>query len=320
MKAKVIPKDTCSPSDAGPDCSGHYRKSDSGHEPAPSRFNPEIPGAFSDRMTTSGTRSCALRPTVPSALAEGPVVLPLQNLTASGLSHRRTARGSRQTCRPASLALRRLEAGVPFVPEEGNPSVWYRWAKRTFDIAGAGLLLVLLAPLLAATWAILFVTTRGKPLFRQVRLGLGGRPFVMYKFRTMTLDAAQRQHEVVNEKDGPIFKNRRDPRITRIGRILRKTSIDELPQLINVLKGDMSLVGPRPPVPSEVARYLPWQRRRLAVKPGLTCLWQVSGRSEIGFEDWVRMDLWYARHQSFWVDLRLLAKTPWAVLRAHGAY
>lgn len=289
--------------------------------PRPSIPIPETPGKLSARMIAPGTPSSVIRPTVPSALAEGPIMLPLQNLTPRGSS--RTSgrrRVSRPAYRPPSLASQRLESGVAFVPEAGNSSPGYRRAKRTLDILGAGLLLVLLAPLLAATYAVLFVTTRGKPLFRQVRLGLGGRPFVMYKFRTMTLDAAQRQHEVPNEKDGPIFKNRRDPRITRIGRILRKTSIDELPQLINVLKGDMSLVGPRPPVPSEVARYRPWQRRRLAIKPGLTCLWQVSGRSEIGFEDWVRMDLWYARHQNLWVDLRLLAKTPWAVLRGHGAY
>ncbi len=272
-------------------------------------------------MIASDPRLHMPRPTVPSALAEGPIVLPLQNLTAGRRSQRHATRPLfRPGCQPTSLALQRLEAGLPFVPEEGNPSCAYRRAKRAMDVLGAGLLLVLLAPLLAATYAVLWVTTRGKPIFRQVRLGLGGRPFVMYKFRTMTLDAAKRQHEVVNEKDGPIFKNRRDPRITRIGRILRKTSIDELPQLINVLKGEMSLVGPRPPVPGEVARYRPWQRRRLAVKPGLTCLWQISGRSEIGFEDWVRMDLWYARHQSLWLDVRLLLKTPWAVLRGHGAY
>lgn len=248
-------------------------------------------------------------------------MLPLQSLGAKRLPHRQAARPPAGPKRPpVSLALQRLEKGLAFVPHEGNSSCLYRHAKRATDILGAALLLVLLAPLLAITYAVLWVTTRGNPIFRQVRLGLGGRPFVMYKFRTMTLDAAQRQHEVINEKDGPIFKNRRDPRITHVGRILRKTSIDELPQLINVLKGQMSLVGPRPPVPGEVARYRPWQRRRLAVKPGLTCLWQVSGRSEIGFEDWVRMDLWYASHQAFWLDVFLLLQTPWAVLRGHGAY
>jgi lipopolysaccharide/colanic/teichoic acid biosynthesis glycosyltransferase len=230
----------------------------------------------------------------------------------------------RRLCRgPSSFwprATNASPAGEAFVAEEGNPSAAYRCAKRLVDIVGAIALLAVLWPVLLATYVALWVTTRGKPVFRQVRLGLGGRPFMLYKFRTMTLDAASRQHEVVNEKDGPIFKNRRDPRITRLGRILRKTSIDEMPQLFNVLKGDMSLVGPRPPVPAEVARYRPWQRRRLSVKPGLTCLWQVSGRSEVGFEDWVRMDLWYVRHQSLAVDMKLLAKTPWVVLTGRGAY
>ena len=142
----------------------------------------------------------------------------------------------------------------------------------------------------------------------------------MIKFRTMRLDADKLQHVVKNEKDGPIFKNRRDPRITRIGRLLRSTSIDEMPQLFNVLSGSMSLVGPRPPVAKEVVQYQPWQRRRLSVQPGLTCLWQVSGRSEIGFEEWVRMDLWYVRNQSFLTDLKLLARTPVSVVSGRGAY
>lgn len=213
----------------------------------------------------------------------------------------------------------RLAAGLPIVPAEGNQSPWYRVLKRVVDIVAAAVLLLLFSPIMAATWLVL-MATGGKPIFRQVRLGYRGRPMVMYKFRSMYPDADRRQHEVANEKDGPIFKNRRDPRITRIGRFLRATSIDELPQLFNVLRGDMSLVGPRPPLPKEVAQYKPWQRRRLAVKPGLTCLWQVSGRSEIGFEDWVRMDLWYIRSQSLLVDLKLLVRTPWSVLSGRGAY
>ena len=136
----------------------------------------------------------------------------------------------------------------------------------------------------------------------------------------MKLDAAEMQQRVQNEKDGPIFKNRHDPRITRIGTILRKTSIDEMPQLFNVLAGQMSIVGPRPPIQSEVEQYRVWQRRRLAVKPGLTCLWQVSGRSQIGFEDWVRMDIWYIKNQTFATDLKLLLKTPASVLSGKGAH
>jgi len=202
----------------------------------------------------------------------------------------------------------------------GNLSPAYRIAKRLLDIVGASGLLVVLGPVMLAVFLILLVATRGKPLFWQLRAGYRGRPFLMLKFRTMALDAARRQHEVPNEKDGPIFKNRRDPRVTRFGRLLRKTSLDETPQLFHVLFGRMSLVGPRPLPVEEVARFEPWQRRRLAVMPGLTCLWQVSGRSEIGFDDWVRLDLWYVRHQGLWTDLKLLLSTPASVLGCRGAY
>jgi lipopolysaccharide/colanic/teichoic acid biosynthesis glycosyltransferase len=219
----------------------------------------------------------------------------------------------------ATLALR-LALRQPLVAERGNRSACYRITKRAMDLVGALVLLGLLSPLMAATFLVLLVTTRGRPLFVQERLGLRGLPFPMFKFRTMYLDAERRQHEVRNEQSGPVFKNRRDPRVTRIGRILRALSIDELPQLFNVLAGHMSLVGPRPPVAKEVARYEPWQLERLSVKPGLTCLWQVSGRCEIGFEDWVRMDLWYVEHQSLWTDLKLLWKTPASVLSRRGAY
>lgn len=203
---------------------------------------------------------------------------------------------------------------------EGNESIAYLTAKRAFDLLGAVVLLVLFAPIMLTTLVVLAITTKGRPIFVQERVGLCGRLFRMFKFRTMALDAAARQHLVVNEKDGPIFKNRRDPRITRIGAFLRSTSIDEMPQLVNVLFGQMSLVGPRPPVPGEVAKYQPWQLRRLAVKPGLTCLWQVSGRCEIGFDDWVRMDIWYLNNQKIATDLKLLVKTPLSVLSRRGAY
>lgn len=213
-----------------------------------------------------------------------------------------------------------LVVAAPVIRAEGNLTVAYQAAKRAFDVIGALALLAVFSPIMATAWLVLTITTGGKAIFRQERVGHCGRTFTMYKFRTMSLDAASRQHEVSNEKDGPIFKNRRDPRITRIGRFLRSTSIDEMPQLVNVLLGQMSLVGPRPPLASEVARYQPWQVRRLAVKPGLTCLWQVSGRSEVEFDDWVRMDLWYIAHQNFWTDLSLLVRTPWSVLTGRGAY
>jgi lipopolysaccharide/colanic/teichoic acid biosynthesis glycosyltransferase len=213
-----------------------------------------------------------------------------------------------------------LTEGKPLTYPAGNRSWAYLAIKRLFDIVAAVVLLVLFAPIMVAVWAVLLVTTRGKPFFCQQRVGHCGRMFPMLKFRTMRLDADRVQAQVKNEKDGPIFKNRRDPRITPIGRILRSTSIDEMPQLLNVLFGHMSLVGPRPPIASEVAQYKAWQFGRLAVKPGLTCLWQVSGRSEIGFEDWVRMDLWYVEHQNLWTDLKLLVRTPLSVLSRRGAY
>ena len=142
----------------------------------------------------------------------------------------------------------------------------------------------------------------------------------MLKFRTMRPDADKLKHTVANEQDGPIFKNRRDPRITRLGRFLRKTSLDETVQLFHVLSGRMSLVGPRPLPVAEVAQLKAWHRRRLAAKPGLTCLWQISGRNEIGFEDWMRLDLRYVRHQSLWIDCKLLLYTPLSVLGGRGAY
>ena len=213
-----------------------------------------------------------------------------------------------------------LSSDRPLVAPGGNRSLAYRAAKRSIDVVGASLLLALLSPIMLGVCLILMVTTRGRPIFVQKRVGLGGRRFRMFKFRTMVVGADERQKLVANEHQGPIFKNRRDPRITRIGRFLRTTSLDETPQFLHVLWGDMSLVGPRPPVPREVMEYAPWQRRRLSVKPGLTCLWQVSGRSEIGFEDWMRMDLWYVRHQSLATDLLLLVRTPASVFSRRGAY
>jgi len=203
----------------------------------------------------------------------------------------------------------------------GNRSRTFRLAKRSGDLLGALALLVLLGPLMLGVLIALTVTTRGRPLFRQKRVGHCGKIFKMYKFRTMRRTALHEQVQVSNELSGPIFKNRRDPRITRIGYLLRKFSIDETPQLVNVLRGEMSLVGPRPAIPTEVAKYRTWQFQRLAVKPGLTCLWQVSGRCEIqSFDDWARLDLWYVRHQSLSVDLKLLAQTPLSVLSCRGAY
>ena len=196
-----------------------------------------------------------------------------------------------------------------------------RVAKAVFDraLAAAGLI-VLLLPMLAIGLAVR-MTSRGPALFRQVRVGLGGRHFVMWKFRTMTDDAEDRLHDVMhlNEQDGVLFKIRNDPRITRIGRLLRRWSLDELPQLWNVLRGDMSIVGPRPPLPTEVERYDHHVRRRLLVKPGLTGLWQVGGRAGVSWEEAVRLDLYYVENWSLSMDAMILAKTVTAVLRGQGA-
>jgi lipopolysaccharide/colanic/teichoic acid biosynthesis glycosyltransferase len=229
----------------------------------------------------------------------------------------------RQIARSSSPSLARigLDANIPIVEAAGNHRPAYVIAKRVIDIIGSSIALILFSPLLIGVTIVLCFTTKGRPFFVQNRIGFRGKHFPMLKFRTMRLDAEQIQHTVANEhSSGPIFKNKVDPRVTTIGRWLRRTSIDEAPQLLNVLFGHMSLVGPRPPVLKEVKQYEMWHRRRLAVKPGLTCLWQVSGRSEIGFEDWIRMDLWYVRHQSFWVDLKLMALTPYSVLTCRGAY
>jgi lipopolysaccharide/colanic/teichoic acid biosynthesis glycosyltransferase len=219
-----------------------------------------------------------------------------------------------------SLVPRHLSLGLPLVMPAGNPSPSYHFIKRVIDIVGALVLIIMLSPVLLSILIVLTIATRGKPLFWQRRAGHLGRPFMMAKFRTMRLDADKIKHTVQNEINGPIFKNRNDPRVTWLGRILRKTSLDETPQLLHVLFGRMSLVGPRPLDVREVADFEPWQLRRLAVKPGLTCLWQVSGRSDIGFEEWSRMDLWYVRNQSLKTDLELLCRTPLKVLGCQGAY
>jgi lipopolysaccharide/colanic/teichoic acid biosynthesis glycosyltransferase len=219
-----------------------------------------------------------------------------------------------------SLVNRNLAAGLPVVGPEGNSSIVYQTMKRLIDIFVALGLIVVLSPVLLTLFIVLSITTRGRPLYWQRRAGHLGRTFLMCKFRTMRLDADNLKHLVRNESIGPVFKNRCDPRITKLGRVLRKTSLDETPQLFHVLFGQMSLVGPRPLDVREVARFAPWQLRRLAVKPGLTCLWQVSGRSDIGFEEWSRMDLWYVRNQCLKTDLELLWRTPMTVLGCKGAY
>jgi lipopolysaccharide/colanic/teichoic acid biosynthesis glycosyltransferase len=197
-----------------------------------------------------------------------------------------------------------------------------RAVKRVMDIAGSGVGLVMLAPVFGATALLIKLEDRGPIFYGQDRVGKWGRVFRMYKFRSMVVGADKMKDNLLenNESGGVIFKIKRDPRITRVGRIIRKLSIDELPQLYNVLKGDMSLVGPRPPVPREVAEYQLSDRRRLEIIPGLTCLWQVSGRSDINFEGQVTLDVQYLESQSLKGDIMLLLKTIPAVLSGRGAY
>jgi len=202
---------------------------------------------------------------------------------------------------------------------------WYSYTstlKRLLDFSVAALVLLATLPIWPAIAVAIKVDSPGRAIFVQERVGLRGRRFRFYKFRSMT-DGADRmkadmQH--LSEVDGPVFKVRSDPRVTRIGRLLRRTSLDELPQLINVLKGEMSLVGPRPAVPEEVAQYRPNDMVRLAVKPGLTCWWQVRGRSALDFDTWMAYDREYVYGLSFWTDVRILVRTVRAVLSCRGAY
>ena len=193
-------------------------------------------------------------------------------------------------------------------------------AKRLLDIVGATTAILLLAPVMVACAITVKLGSRGPILFRQKRCGQNGRVFQCLKFRTMVADAEEQKERLLelNVQDGPAFKIPHDPRVTRFGRFMRKFSLDELPQFFNVLAGDMSLVGPRPPVPSEVAHYAWWHRRRISVKPGLTCVWQVWGRNRVPFKRWVEMDLYYIDNWSLWMDIKLLLHTFRAVLRGTG--
>jgi len=193
--------------------------------------------------------------------------------------------------------------------------------KRMFDVVASAAALWLLAPLFLVVTAGIKLTSRGPLFFRQERVGLRGKRFNMLKFRSMVVDAEARKAQLAarNEQAGPVFKMKNDPRVTRIGRVIRKYSIDELPQLINVLRGDMSLVGPRPPVPEEVEKYEAWQRRRLSVRPGLTCIWQVSGRNQISFEEWMYLDMQYIDHWTLAGDFNLIFRTVPVVITGRGA-
>jgi len=212
--------------------------------------------------------------------------------------------------------------GIPLMRLETTPGLpWQLFIKRGTDFIVSLVALVLLAPILLLTAVAIKLNSRGPLFFKQERNGMNGRKFTLLKFRSMVVGAEKMQEELLalNEMDGPVFKIKNDPRITIIGKFLRKTSLDELPQLINVFKGDMSLVGPRPPIPGEVTNYETWQRRRLSMRPGITCFWQISGRNEIGFEQWMKLDLEYIDNWSLWLDFKILLKTTPVVLFRTGA-
>lgn len=187
----------------------------------------------------------------------------------------------------------------------------YEVIKRLIDVFCSFLGVLVLSPLFIIIAIIIKATSKGPVFFSQKRVGKNGKEFYMYKFRSMVVNAEELKEKLAaqNEMSGPMFKMKDDPRVTKVGKFIRKTSIDELPQLWNVLKGDMSLVGPRPSLPKEVAQFEEWMYRRLEVKPGLTCYWQVSGRNNIDFEDWMKLDIKYVDERSTWIDIKLIFKT-----------
>ncbi|MBD3384867.1 exopolysaccharide biosynthesis polyprenyl glycosylphosphotransferase [candidate division KSB1 bacterium] len=212
--------------------------------------------------------------------------------------------------------------GFPLLEfETFHAKPWQLFIKRFIDIVISLVALILFAPLMLLVAILIKLTSNGPVFFKQTRVGLKGRKFTLYKFRSMVTGAEQRKDELLenNEMDGPVFKMKRDPRITPLGHFLRRTSIDELPQFFNTFNGDMSIVGPRPPLPSEVENYEIWQRRRLSLKPGITCIWQVSGRNKISFTQWMKMDMEYIDNWSLGLDFKILLRTFLVVLSGYGA-
>lgn len=203
-----------------------------------------------------------------------------------------------------------------------NPNNNYLFLKRLFDIVLSVIAIIFLAPLFLVVAVAIKLDSKGGVLYTQPRVTKNGKVFKMYKFRSMCANADEYLKDLqhLNEKDGPVFKIVNDPRVTRVGRFIRKTSIDELPQLFNILKGEMTIVGPRPPLVTEVEQYTPQQKQRLTVKTGLTCYWQISGRSELTFDEWVNLDIKYIQEQNLRTDLNIIVKTIPVVLTGRGAY
>jgi exopolysaccharide biosynthesis polyprenyl glycosylphosphotransferase len=218
--------------------------------------------------------------------------------------------------------MERLELQRQDVVIKDDKKALYNFTKRVIDLVGALCGLILLSPILLIVGILIKMESRGPIIFSQKRVGLNGVEFDIYKFRSMVVNAEELKRKLAkhNEMSGPMFKMKDDPRITKIGKFIRKTSIDELPQLINVLKGEMSLVGPRPSLPDEVEKFEEWMLTRLEVKPGLTCYWQVSGRNNIDFEDWMKLDIKYVNERSLWVDIKLVFKTLFVLFGDKNAH
>lgn len=224
-----------------------------------------------------------------------------------------------------NAAYESLEDRAPakvYVAQPEKKRYVYSFVKRFFDIALSVLSLILLSPLFLLTAIAIKLDDGGPVIYSQTRAGKSGKSFKFYKFRSMDTNAEEKKKELkpLNETDGPVFKITNDPRISKVGKFIRKSSIDELPQLINVLRGEMTIVGPRPPLPNEVAQYTPEQMHRLDLKPGLTCYWQCSGRSDLSFEKWMELDFKYIQECGLWTDLKIILKTVPAVLTGRGAY
>jgi len=214
-------------------------------------------------------------------------------------------------------------SGIPLIGvKQVRISPFIRLVKRGIDVVFSLLVLVFTAPLIALITLTIKLDSPGPVLFRQDRVGKGGKPFTLYKFRSMMIGADEQKQLLrdLNEANGPIFKIKDDPRITRVGRLLRRFSLDELPQFYNVLRGDMSIIGPRPPLPEEVAQYQPWHMRRLEIAPGITGLWQVSGRSELPFDEMALLDIYYVEQWSPALDFKILLRTIPTILFGDGAY
>lgn len=209
-----------------------------------------------------------------------------------------------------------------FESESTRGFSFYEAIKRLIDIICSFVGILVLSPLFIIIAIIIKFTSKGPVFFSQKRVGRNGKEFDMYKFRSMVVNAEELKEKLAaqNEMSGPMFKMKDDPRVTKVGKFIRKTSLDELPQLWNILKGDMSLVGPRPSLPKEVAQFEDWMYKRLEVKPGLTCYWQVSGRNNIDFEDWMKLDIRYVEEKNLWIDIKLICKTVFVLFGDKNAH